>query len=202
MAATPPAGRLSVKRACLQPFLGGSPPWQRDLLSWAVDSGWPWRPGHNDDVSLSLAKAAEARLTRIRATTLLRRWASPAALAALEPAGDADVATESDRLTVTARGPDPNLLLPPLGATTAASIHVLVDILVPEPTEAQLFWSTPEVPYYNENQSVRVLVTGARQVIALTTPAIELAGQLRFDPGTSAGRYAIYGVEIWSGAVA
>jgi len=180
--------------ACLEPFLEGSPRWQRDLLSLVVDSRSPWQPE-------CLRPSPVERLTCIRSTTLLRRWATAAELAVLRPAGDAELAVENDWLTLIANGPDPILILPPLHPAPAAPIHVLIDLLVPEPTDAQLFWSTPEVPSYCENHSVRASVNGGRQIVALTTPATELAGRLRIDPGTRAGRYVIYGVEIWAGEV-
>jgi hypothetical protein len=196
----PAAPWLSAKRACLEPFLAGSPRWLNDLLSWVQDSGWPRKDKPIDDIGWSIAQAAaRQRLARIRSGMALARFASAAELVQLAASGDAETTAVDGCLTVTAKGPDP-ILLPPLLAMPpgATRVHLVVDMAAPASTEAQLFWQTDEAADYAEARSVRAVLTGARQTIILSTPPIK-AGRLRFDPGLLSGQYAIFSLEAWGG---
>jgi len=190
---------LSAKRACLEPFLEGAPRWLGDLVSWVQDSGWPSKGKQIDDIGWSIAQAASRdRLARIRTGVALAKLASPAELMGLEAGGDAQTKPGDGGLTVTAKGPDPMLLLPPLSMLPAAArVHVVVDIAAPGPSEAQLFWPEVGIAGYAEARSVRTALTGGRQTIILSTSPIKAPGRLRFDPGLHPGQYTIHSLEVW-----
>src|SRR5205823_4235705 len=91
----PAAPWLSAKRACLEPFLAGSPRWLNDLLSWAQDSGWPRKDKPIDDIGWSIAQAARAaardQIALVCSGTLLARFGAAAELTKLEAGGDAEI---------------------------------------------------------------------------------------------------------------
>jgi glycosyltransferase involved in cell wall biosynthesis len=190
---------LSAKRACLEPFLTDTPRWLSELLSWVQDSGWPGTSQVVDDIGWSIAKAAAgSRLARIRAGTMLASFRG-ANLRQLEAHGDAEIRVADDHLNVMARGPDPILLLPPLTASAkVCPLHLIIDIAASAPSEAQLYWSDEQDADYVEDRSIKAALSGERQTIILTTPPINIAGRLRFDPGNEPGQYSIFGVEAWT----
>jgi hypothetical protein len=89
-------------------------------------------------------------------------------------------------------------LLPPLTASAkVCPLHLIIDIAASAPSEAQLYWSDEQDADYIEHRSIKAALGSERQTIILTTPPINIAGRLRFDPGNIGGHYVVYGLEAW-----
>ena len=105
------------------------------------------------------------------------------------PQQQASVAAVGNRLTVTALGDDPVLLLPPFASGKRFMIEAVVNS--PVETTAQLFYLTTGQSKYRDGQSQIAPLKPGRNVIYFRVDALNVIDPIRFDPAQVAGEYTI-----------
>lgn len=101
---------------------------------------------------------------------------------------DAKVTATQGVLCITATGHDPYVRVPlPRPLPAPFTVHWRMRTAADGP--AQFFWSTPEQPQMNEQQSIRVAILndGQWHSYAVPVPATGVVTALRFDPCISTG---------------
>lgn len=99
----------------------------------------------------------------------------------------------SEGLRVTATGPDPQLLLPPVCGGKPCILQVV--IVSPVETPVQLYYSRRASPGFSEDKSQTIAARKGRNVIYFQLDQPDLIEPLRFDPGAAIGDYVIESLE-------
>lgn len=99
----------------------------------------------------------------------------------------------AEGLRVTATGPDPQLLLPPVCGGKQCILQVV--IVSPVETAVQLYYSRRASPGFSADKSQTITARKGRNVIYFQLDQADLVEPLRFDPGSAIGDYVIESLE-------
>jgi glycosyltransferase involved in cell wall biosynthesis/GT2 family glycosyltransferase len=113
----------------------------------------------------------------------------------LIPLGQVTLATAGDAVTIRSFGNEPRLALdgPPV---QRGPLVLRLEVSTPMTGMAQIFWKTVKVPFYCEEQSVRVPVTRGRNTCYVRIPAAAVIGPLRLDPLTRSGEITLHALDV------
>jgi glycosyltransferase involved in cell wall biosynthesis/GT2 family glycosyltransferase len=118
--------------------------------------------------------------------------------AQLMPLQQVSVNSSDHVVRLDSSGDEPQLALrvPGLGVLTRGPLLIRLDLSTPRDTLAQVFWKTPRMPVYCEEQSVRSALNPGRNVRYLRIPARTIVGRLRFDPASHTGEILLHSLQI------
>ncbi|PWT82892.1 MAG: hypothetical protein C5B57_07940, partial [Blastocatellia bacterium] len=118
--------------------------------------------------------------------------------AVLVPLYQAQVHQLDGALRLLATGDEPQLALnyPGSALLTRGPLVVRLDMTTSRDTITQLFWKTPNVPIYCEQQSVRTRLDPGRNIRYLRIPAQRILGRIRFDPAAHAGEVTLHSLRL------
>ena len=95
-----------------------------------------------------------------------------------------------------AQGNDPSFLLPELKKEERVYYIVKIKLKAPQATNWQIFYSTSQLPQYNEKNSVSGQLQSGENTIYAVLDDANLQGQIRVDPGNVMGEYILDSLEI------
>ena len=122
---------------------------------------------------------------------------APGELVEVEPIRQVEIVTRDKHITMRSLGDEPQLALRiSTGAFGRGPLLVRLDVTTPKATVAQLFWKTPVLPVYREEQSVRTHLEPGRNIRHLRIPSQTILGRLRFDPSACSGELRLHSLEI------
>ncbi|MBV1881136.1 MAG: hypothetical protein KUG82_05860 [Pseudomonadales bacterium] len=98
-------------------------------------------------------------------------------------------------LTIDATGTDPSVAIP-YQVQHGTAIAIKLEISSPRDTQLELFYQTKEDTHYSANRRITKAIQTGDNTVVLDLSEYEIAGQLRFDPGSGPGEYAIKSFEI------
>jgi hypothetical protein len=115
----------------------------------------------------------------------------------MEPMRQVEIVTNDNVMTMRSQGDDPQLALRVSRRTFARGpFLVRLDVTTQTETVVQLFWKTPRVPLFCEEQSVRTHLTRGRNIRYVRIPARTVVGRIRFDPAACFGELRLHSLEI------
>ena len=97
---------------------------------------------------------------------------------------------------IVSRGKDPQLLLPLFSSERARSAIMQLTFVSPVDTEVQLYYMTGKMPYYTEQNSIRMKCKKGINELYFFLPVNDIIGAVRLDPGKQSGMYYIRKIEI------
>jgi len=108
----------------------------------------------------------------------------------------AEYALDMQGFGIVSRENDPQLLLPvfPIGNARSAVMKVIIESSAE--TEVQLYYMTSELPYYTEQNSIRVKSKQGENELYFFLPVDDIVGAVRLDPGARPGVYVLNEIEI------
>jgi SAM-dependent methyltransferase len=105
----------------------------------------------------------------------------------------------ADGLKIHALNNDPQIILPTLeGVTPGSKLTVHAQLVVPGPTEFQIFYSTSAASEFDEAYSVRKPIQKGDNDVAVEFTEPDFKGRIRLDPGVLAGDYILKLLEVRS----
>jgi hypothetical protein len=121
----------------------------------------------------------------------------------IQEAINATMSRTADGLLIHALNGDPQVILPTLeGVMPGNKLTVHIQLISPDPTEFQIFYSTSAASVFDVAHSVKKPIQKGDNDVVVEFTEPDFKGKIRLDPGMQAGDYILKLVEVQSFPIA
>ena len=108
----------------------------------------------------------------------------------------ATVSIAGEVIKIESSGDEPQVLLSRSHRVARGPLLLQVDLSSPVSTVLQVYWKSPRLPLYCEEQSARAAIVPGRQTTYIHIPGSVIIGRVRLDPAARTGTFLLHRLEI------